>query len=233
MVSVASIGGVNAGMAARRSRFLSSGSSLSSSGFIELQGTVEERSTMTHVALDEPSSDSVLSADTDFEFQEATIADLGANRHCRAIGGQNHLLSAPALSRPNEVRWYHPSGLHVLDGMKGRTMDQSQPRRQPDLPSADAIRTAPSFKLVRKGFDQEQVFGHLRLVGQRVSDLELEARPRPARPSAGTSGTGAVAEGPRPSAWKGRGVAAEDRLVAGPAPRAVRRHLRTRAPARP
>jgi len=49
-------------------------------------------------------------------------------------------------------------------------MDQPQP--QPDLPSADPIRTAPSFRIVRKGFDQEQVLGHLRLVGQRVSDLE-------------------------------------------------------------
>jgi chromosome segregation ATPase len=57
--------------------------------------------------------------------------------------------------------------------MKGRTMDQSQPQPpQPDLPPADPIRTAPSFKIVRKGFDQEQVLGHLRLVGQRVSDLE-------------------------------------------------------------
>jgi chromosome segregation ATPase len=54
--------------------------------------------------------------------------------------------------------------------MKGRTMDQPQSRS--DRASADPIRTAPSFKLVRKGFDQEQVLSHLRLVGQRVSDLE-------------------------------------------------------------
>jgi septal ring factor EnvC (AmiA/AmiB activator) len=54
--------------------------------------------------------------------------------------------------------------------MKGRTMDQPQTR--PDLPSADPIQAAPSFRIVRKGFDQEQVLGHLRLVGQRVSDLE-------------------------------------------------------------
>jgi hypothetical protein len=57
--------------------------------------------------------------------------------------------------------------------MKGRTMEQPQPQPpQPDLPPADPIRTAPSFKIVRKGFDQEQVLSHLRLVGQRVSDLE-------------------------------------------------------------
>ena len=43
LVSVASIGGVNAGMAARRSRFRSSGSSLSSSGFIELLSTERSR----------------------------------------------------------------------------------------------------------------------------------------------------------------------------------------------
>jgi chromosome segregation ATPase len=51
-------------------------------------------------------------------------------------------------------------------------MDQPQPQSQPDLPPVDPIRTAPSFRIVRKGFDQEQVLGHLRLVGQRVSDLE-------------------------------------------------------------
>jgi chromosome segregation ATPase len=57
--------------------------------------------------------------------------------------------------------------------MKGRTMEQPRPQPpQPDLPPADPIRTAPSFKIVRKGFDQEQVLSHLRLVGQRVSDLE-------------------------------------------------------------
>jgi chromosome segregation ATPase len=49
-------------------------------------------------------------------------------------------------------------------------MDQPQPEQE--LPPADPIRTAPSFRIVRKGFDQEQVLGHLRLVGQRVSDLE-------------------------------------------------------------
>jgi vacuolar-type H+-ATPase subunit H len=40
------------------------------------------------------------------------------------------------------------------------------------LRSADPIRTVPSFKIVRRGFDQEQVLGHLRLVRARVSDLE-------------------------------------------------------------
>lgn len=77
---------------------------------------------------------------------------------------------------PNEVRWYHPSGRYFLDVMKGRIMEQPQPPQpdlpQPGLPPADPIRTAPSFRIVRKGFDQEQVLGHLRLVGQRVSDLE-------------------------------------------------------------
>jgi chromosome segregation protein len=49
-------------------------------------------------------------------------------------------------------------------------MDQPQPN--PDVQPADPIRTAPSFRIVRKGFDQEQVLGHVRLVGQRISDLE-------------------------------------------------------------
>ena len=52
-------------------------------------------------------------------------------------------------------------------------MEQPQPPQpdlpQPGLPPGDPIRTAPSFRIVRKGFDQEQVLGHLRLVGQRVS----------------------------------------------------------------
>jgi chromosome segregation ATPase len=51
-------------------------------------------------------------------------------------------------------------------------MDQPQPQPRPNLPPTDPIRTAPSFRVVRKGFDQEQVLGHVRLVGQRVSDLE-------------------------------------------------------------
>jgi DNA repair exonuclease SbcCD ATPase subunit len=38
--------------------------------------------------------------------------------------------------------------------------------------SLDPSRTVPSFKLVRRGFDQEQVLAHLRLVRARVSDLE-------------------------------------------------------------
>jgi chromosome segregation ATPase len=54
--------------------------------------------------------------------------------------------------------------------MKGRTMDQ--PQTQPDRPPADPIRKAPSFRIARKGFDQEQVLAHVRLVGERVSDLE-------------------------------------------------------------
>jgi hypothetical protein len=57
--------------------------------------------------------------------------------------------------------------------MKEGTMDQPLPQPQPDLPPVDPARTAPSFKTVWKGFDQEQVLSHLRLVGQRVSDLEL------------------------------------------------------------
>jgi DNA repair exonuclease SbcCD ATPase subunit len=58
--------------------------------------------------------------------------------------------------------------------MKGGTMSMYQPlsQPQPDLPPVDPIRATPSFKIVRKGFDQEQVLGHLRLVGQRVSELE-------------------------------------------------------------
>src|SRR5438445_3496417 len=38
--------------------------------------------------------------------------------------------------------------------------------------SLDPSRTVPSFKLVRRGFDQEQVLAHLRLVRARVSELE-------------------------------------------------------------
>jgi hypothetical protein len=38
--------------------------------------------------------------------------------------------------------------------------------------SLDPSRTVPSFKVVRRGFDQEQVLAHLRLVRARVSDLE-------------------------------------------------------------
>lgn len=38
--------------------------------------------------------------------------------------------------------------------------------------SLDPSRTVPSFKLVRRGFDQEQVLAHLRLVRARVADLE-------------------------------------------------------------
>jgi chromosome segregation ATPase len=56
--------------------------------------------------------------------------------------------------------------------MKGGTMYQPLSQPQPDLPPVDPIRAAPSFKIVRKGLDQEQVLGHLRLIGQRVSDLE-------------------------------------------------------------
>jgi cell division septum initiation protein DivIVA len=40
------------------------------------------------------------------------------------------------------------------------------------IASADPNRTAPPFKIVLRGFDQEQVRAHLRLVGERVSDLE-------------------------------------------------------------
>ena len=40
------------------------------------------------------------------------------------------------------------------------------------LRSVDPSRTVPSFKIVRRGFDQEQVLAHLRLVRARVSDLE-------------------------------------------------------------
>ena len=43
---------------------------------------------------------------------------------------------------------------------------------QPSLRSLDPSRTVPSFKEVRRGFDQEQVLGHLRLVRARISDLE-------------------------------------------------------------
>ena len=43
---------------------------------------------------------------------------------------------------------------------------------QPSLRSLDPSRTVPSFKIVRRGFDQEQVLGHLRLVRARMSDLE-------------------------------------------------------------
>jgi len=38
--------------------------------------------------------------------------------------------------------------------------------------SLDPSRTVPSFKVVRRGFDQEQVLAHLRLVRARVADLE-------------------------------------------------------------
>jgi cell division septum initiation protein DivIVA len=38
--------------------------------------------------------------------------------------------------------------------------------------SLDPSRTVPSFQVVRRGFDQEQVLAHLRLVRARVSDLE-------------------------------------------------------------
>jgi chromosome segregation ATPase len=51
-------------------------------------------------------------------------------------------------------------------------MYQPQPESQPDLPPVDPFRTPPSFKIVWKGFDQEQVLAHWRLVGQRLSDLE-------------------------------------------------------------
>jgi chromosome segregation ATPase len=36
----------------------------------------------------------------------------------------------------------------------------------------DPSRTVPSFQIVRRGFDQEQVLAHLRLVRARVTDLE-------------------------------------------------------------
>ncbi len=38
--------------------------------------------------------------------------------------------------------------------------------------SLDPSRNVPSFKVVRRGFDQEQVLAHLRLVRARVADLE-------------------------------------------------------------
>jgi hypothetical protein len=38
--------------------------------------------------------------------------------------------------------------------------------------SLDPTRTLPSFQVVRRGFDQEQVLAHLRLVRARVTDLE-------------------------------------------------------------
>jgi chromosome segregation ATPase len=40
------------------------------------------------------------------------------------------------------------------------------------ISSGDPNRTAPPFKIVRRGFDQEQVRTHLRMVGERVSNLE-------------------------------------------------------------
>jgi len=43
---------------------------------------------------------------------------------------------------------------------------------QPSLGSVDLTRTVPSFNIVRRGFDQEQVLAHLRLVRARLSDLE-------------------------------------------------------------
>src|SRR6476620_5569640 len=43
---------------------------------------------------------------------------------------------------------------------------------QRSLRSLDPSRTVPSFKVVRRGFDQEQVLAHLRLVRARLSDLE-------------------------------------------------------------
>ena len=42
--------------------------------------------------------------------------------------------------------------------------------RSPRAP--DPSRTVPSFQIVRRGFDQEQVLAHLRLVRARVTDLE-------------------------------------------------------------
>ena len=38
--------------------------------------------------------------------------------------------------------------------------------------SLDPSRSVPSFQVVRRGFDQEQVLAHLRLVRARVTDLE-------------------------------------------------------------
>jgi hypothetical protein len=43
---------------------------------------------------------------------------------------------------------------------------------QRSLRSLDPSRTVPSFDVVRRGFDQEQVLQHLRLVRARLSDLE-------------------------------------------------------------
>jgi chromosome segregation ATPase len=43
---------------------------------------------------------------------------------------------------------------------------------QGSLQSLDPSRTVPSFKVVRRGFDQEEVLAHLRLVRARLSDLE-------------------------------------------------------------
>ena len=53
--------------------------------------------------------------------------------------------------------------------------------QRPDLAPADASHTVPSFDIVRRGFNQEQVLGHLKLVGERVSDSRNSARSRPAR----------------------------------------------------
>jgi hypothetical protein len=44
--------------------------------------------------------------------------------------------------------------------------------QRPDLAPADPSHTVPTFGIVRRGFNQEQVLGHLKLVGERVSDLE-------------------------------------------------------------
>jgi chromosome segregation ATPase len=49
--------------------------------------------------------------------------------------------------------------------------------QRPDLAPADPIHTVPTFDIVRRGFNQEQVLGHLKLVGERVSDLESRLDP--------------------------------------------------------
>jgi len=59
-------------------------------------------------------------------------------------------------------------GVTFRSGLWRGTMEMSQR----SLRSADPSRTVPSFKVVRRGFDQEQVLAHLRLVRARVSDLE-------------------------------------------------------------
>ena len=44
--------------------------------------------------------------------------------------------------------------------------------QRPDLAPADPRHAVPSFDIVWRGFNQEQVLGHLKLVGEQASDLE-------------------------------------------------------------